>query len=746
MSAGLKQVWGLKDAKGPPSTAQADKFKADYQAILGRINTALQYTVTNAEKPKHNEKAKKRDALNTTYQSVLAKINPSNPSKAESAIKSALATANATAKDIETFKADVEKAVTAWQAKDPEFEKMVGQVEELEVWGHNQAPGMRSLAAAIQQLLNDKKYVQALKDCDTFASKLKPIYEDYLKQKEAKEKYDAALSDLKSRLQSISECRYKKLTPMQEDILAVQGKMEAAAQEKDYVKALTLQTDLSSKVDEYKKAYDELDAQKQKYDDALAKVQPRLDAITASEAGKAGEIQQEMTQLDTDMKAAADDENFEKANTLVGQLDAKVAEFEEIIKKRDEYLARLEKLKPDLAKASQSDPRYADLQPIQAEMATTQTEMESAAGAEDYENALQYLDGLENKVKEYFDAIEKKKQEYEAARDAAISKFQDCMVTARDFTSLSTDRTGLIDKKKDMEAKAAAEDYNEAKKLATELGALADAYVAKAKTEQEKYDKKGEEITKALDDTGYFSRDDVARDWVNNKLSADEMKYLPQSVRNRLMEEMQEGNFSDDDKKAIDKMYSVRTLDPEFEKQEMKNREKLLEYLRNDPEIAKARTDWPKLSVDDRVKLMQKVANYQVKAYGTETLDGAPDLAFDTNNEPPDANGSITMGTYLHSDGTFTINVNEKNPAIKDFDRALDLATHETGHRYQGALADQYRSGKVKPGDPLYDQAKCFALNDNYYPTDPWDVYSNQPMEAHSRISGGAVQNAGVGK
>src|SRR4051794_397259 len=113
MSVGLKKQWGLNDAKAALSTAQADQFKASYQAILSTINTALQYTVVNAEKPKHNEKASSRDELNVTYQAVLAKITPSNPAAAEGPIKSALATANSTSQDICSFKAEIEKAVAA---------------------------------------------------------------------------------------------------------------------------------------------------------------------------------------------------------------------------------------------------------------------------------------------------------------------------------------------------------------------------------------------------------------------------------------------------------------------------------------------------------------------------------------------------------------------------------------------------------------------------------------------------------
>jgi hypothetical protein len=199
----------------------------------------------------------------------------------------------------------------------------------------------------------------------------------------------------------------------------------------------------------------------------------------------------------------------------------------------------------------------------------------------------------------------------------------------------------------------------------------------------------------------------------------------------------------------VDKIYNVRALDPEFEKADKKMRDTLISELKKDPDMAQARKDWPTMKPEDRVKLMQKIANYQMDAYGTTHVKGQPDLTVVTTDAPPYPDGSIDMGTYQRRTGKFTLNLNPANPALKDFDKALDLATHEAGHRYQAALAQQVKDGKIKPGDPLYNEAVAFKLNDEYYPSHPpkpFSVYANQPMEAQSRISGASVGAAEIGK
>jgi hypothetical protein len=415
---------------------------------------------------------------------------------------------------------------------------------------------------------------------------------------------------------------------------------------------------------------------------------------------------------------------------------------EEFDKQKSDYEAGLALLQPRLTAASESKTKHADLAPLQLEAFNIQKEMEAAATALDYETALKLLTDLGAKIDEYFAAIEKKKTDYEKARDSALDKLDGCLVTARDYSSLSGDRTALENKKKDMEAKAATEDYVEATKLATELEALAVKYLKDAADKQKSYDETGEKVVKELDAADWDDRDDVARDWVNNKLTADDMKYIPTAVRNRLVEEMKEGNFEDADKEAIKKLYSVRTLDPKFEEAEMKHRRKLVELLKNDPEIQKAKADWASMSVDKKVELIQRVAKHHVDAYGTKDIEGAPAMTFDTMNEGV-KDGQIESGSYNHGTGKLTINTNSANPVLNSFGEAIDLGTHEAAHRYQNLLAAKARKGEIPKTDPLYDQAQAFKLNTgDGYIYEPFRVYENQPKESHSRITGDQVKKA----
>ncbi len=329
MGEGLKQAWGLDDPKAPPSTAQADQFKASYQALLNAINTALQYTVTNAEKPKHEEKANQRDQLNSTYQAVIVKIDPSSAAKAEAAIKSALAAASSTAQAIGTFKSDVEKDVAAWQAQEPAFQKAMSMIDELEAWGHKLADTLRTIVKKIQEQVNNKVLKPAIQGVLELMKKLQPIYDEYLKQKTAKEKYDPAVQALQPKLPT--ECRYQKFANQLQEILAIKAQMEAAAHDLEYVTALQLLTDLSTKVEAFTQAVEELEKKKKEYEDALAKVQPKLADASQCKYHKLEPMQQEITTLQGQMETAAKSEDYDQAVTQVGDLSTKLDAYSKAV-------------------------------------------------------------------------------------------------------------------------------------------------------------------------------------------------------------------------------------------------------------------------------------------------------------------------------------------------------------------------------------------------------------------------------
>ncbi len=506
---------------------------------------------------------------------------------------------------------------------------------------------------------------------------LKPIYQEYIKQKAAKQQYDEALGALQDRLAEASTCQYAKLTPLQEKILAAQTRMETAATAKDYVKAVKLVPDLAGAVTAYLDAKQELEKQKEAYEQALTGLQPKLSEASSCE--------------------------------------------------------------------------YEKLASMQADIVTVQGQMEEAAKAEDFEKALGLCGDLGDKIDAYLAAkteIDEKRQDYETARKAAQAKVDDCMVSARNFATLKTDREELTKKQSEIEAAAKSQDFEKAKQLAEELASTADAYLAKAKKEQEKYDKKGEEISKQLDGASDATRADVAKAAANG-LSSDELQYLPITVRNRLLAEMQKGGLTDDEKAACKKLFSKKYLDPEFEKLDGEARKKMIEKMKNDPDFKKARDNWNTMTEAERIAIMQKAVDYQAEAFGIPKTT----IATYSKNDPTD------YGYYRHSDGK--LYVNSHDAALKNggFDEAIDTAVHENGHRQQCTMIDDVNSGKIKPGDPLYNQAMAFKLNDpvhGYYVQPPKSgeadtpnrgrEYFSQPQENHSRITGRDVQNAGIGK
>lgn len=341
-------------------------------------------------------------------------------------------------------------------------------------------------------------------------------------------------------------------------------------------------------------------------------------------------------------------------------------------------------------------------------------------------------------------------REYAKVRDVALSKYAECFAVARSYLALFPERANLQSFRYSMFDAAKKGDFTNATAWAKQIETKAAEYLKACVAEQKKYDELGAKILKSIKDASWFSEDNVTRDWINNKLNAAEIKFLPAKVRNRMMEELHEGVFSDDDKAAMKKLYSVRTLDPEFEKAEKKKRDAYIEKMKNDPEFVKARKDWATMDKDQKMKVLEKAANYHAEAYGTKTAPEAKPLKvkpFDTAPETDSAgNTSWTNGVYNPGNGTITINTNS-SPLVEfnSFDGALDLITHEAGHRYQEVLAARVKNGKLKPGDPEYDQAVAFMWNDKYYIGEPQSIYETQPMESHSRVSGAAVQAANIG-
>jgi hypothetical protein len=586
---GLKSQFGVGDPNAPaqntPNTQdtgsdkQAQEFQAAFQQEQGVINGHLQYTAVSAEAVRHDPLSARRDAMFTAFQSALAKIDRKDPSKAQGAIDQVLSAVRALSGEVAAFRQQAEKAKTDWDSRQGKYDEAVHQTEELVAWEDTKAPALRGLVDGIRNQVNQRQYAQATSTLDQLLPKLAPIYEEYLRQKEAKPQYEQQVAEQSARLAPLkaadrpsqpmtakageadaalqaakgkadtkdyvagleSMAKAKGLLdeldtlvndPQRQQYLAdsqAQGQTcepqpeppfkileadwaaisEAGAQAQpladsgDYGGANQTLVDSKTKRAAFQTKHDELVQQKQSYEDTLAQVQPRLLAVSVSEAQYASlqPMQQALATAQTQTESAAQAEDFGQALTQVQDLSAKVDALEqakaEIDQKKQDYETALAVLQPRIDAVSVSDPAYAKIEPQLQEITQSRATMQAAAQAGDYDQATTQLQSLTPKVDTYEQAktaMAQIKQEYETVLAALQPKLPTACPANAKLSAVDSEITTL---KGQMEAAATSNDYAKALEIAKQVSAKAEEF-QKALAEFEKNKLAYEATLKAL--------------------------------------------------------------------------------------------------------------------------------------------------------------------------------------------------------------------------------------------------------
>jgi hypothetical protein len=483
MGDGLKQQWGVKDPAKPASDKQAKEFDAAFHKTIGCINGHLQYTSANAEAARHQPLEARRDALYPAYQSALAQIDPSDASKAKGSIDKVLGDAKALEGEVSKFRAEAEKAKNDWTPRQAKFDTAVHQVEELETWGDAKAPPLRGLVDGIRAQVNDRRYAPACVTLDQLLPKLKPIYDDYLKQKAAKPKYEQMLAEQSARLDPLKAAE-RPSQPM----TAKAGEADTAVQQakgkadtKDFVGGLDQMKAVKTAVD----ALDKLakDPQRAKF---LADSKAVEQLVTAPVDVTFKTLEADwnaILQLREQSSTTGDAGDYAGANKMIADFKTKYTaykkKYDELKKQKQAYDDALKAIQPRLTKSSVC--QYPKLQQMQMDMAAVQGQMEAAAQSENFVEASQHLKDLSIKLDAYDKAIaeiEQQKKEYEAAASALATKVNDAL--KKQFLSLSAQIAELKKLQADMAAAAQGSDYDKALQLTKDLGAKIDAYNALA--------------------------------------------------------------------------------------------------------------------------------------------------------------------------------------------------------------------------------------------------------------------------
>lgn len=282
----------------------------------------------------------------------------------------------------------------------------------------------------------------------------------------ARDSYNANLAALQPRLTEASSSEYTSLAEQNEAMAALQTEMEAAAAAFDFDTASAKCIELADLVDTYLAAREVLDTDRAAYESALSPLEPRLRAASSSELTTTGDIQQTIIDREDEMRALAEAEDFAGALAKLVEVETALIAYEAIVDDRDLYETRLAAMQDELLEVTASRPEWAYLMPLQSAMATIQTDMETAAQAEDFTTALTKIGELEAKVVECFTMIETKHQEYVAARANLDRQVSAAESDASDAApALDTEIAAVRTAVTPIDTAATAEDWVEAKNL-----------------------------------------------------------------------------------------------------------------------------------------------------------------------------------------------------------------------------------------------------------------------------------------
>jgi hypothetical protein len=201
----------------------------------------------------------------------------------------------------------------------------------------------------------------------------------------------------------------------------------------------------------------------------------------------------------------------------------------------------------------------------------------------------------------------------------------------------------------------------------------------------------------------------------------------------------------------LKKLYRSIPLDPKFEEKDKELRKQVLSAIRGDQDIKTARTNWKKLSQDDKKLALSKALKLQWTQLGME--GDAPSIVINRKEPKKHAAGTVTenveQGRYDKTSHKIELDCFMEGPdkqtedsrsAMFDFDNALNTVVHETTHAYQYNLMDMLAKPEFK-NDPRANQAMLFHLNrGKAYLRTQDDAYEKQPVERHAFLAGSEAQ------
>ncbi len=236
---GLKEQWNLEDAKGGGTSAQAKQFQQDFNSIMGSLEAPLNYITSHGEEAAQQAFLAQRDEAYAAYNELAGKLANAKDDQEIPGTDKVLQSAGKLQQSVLKAKGEIETAYNAWQELRPTFDLATTQIEELEVWESEAAPGLMAQAAAITTGETARKWDEIAKDFQTLNTELTPIHADYVLQKAAQDPYLQARAGFDEDLGKANALPEPSspMTALQEKIAGQIPDMDEKAKEKLFVAA-----------------------------------------------------------------------------------------------------------------------------------------------------------------------------------------------------------------------------------------------------------------------------------------------------------------------------------------------------------------------------------------------------------------------------------------------------------------------------------------------------------------------------
>jgi chromosome segregation ATPase len=289
---------------------------------------------------------------------------------------------------------------------------------------------------------------------------------------------ESDLDSVVEKVREMVEWGHGKAAALQQIVDAIMSK----ANLRKYEEALQGLEQLLGKVGSIYEEFQRQKAAQEQYDAGLATLEPRLAETSTCEFASLEAKSQEIAASNDRMRQSAESKDYVAALECLQALEGLVSEYidqvTQLRQKKTEYEAARAALDPKLAEASTC--QFQSLAELDQAIAGLTTQMDEAAAADQYDQALQLVTELTTKVDEKIARtaeLEQKKAEYEAARAALDPKLAEASTSQ--YAVFAELDQAIADLTTRTDEAATAEDYVQAVELVTQLTAKVDEKLTK---------------------------------------------------------------------------------------------------------------------------------------------------------------------------------------------------------------------------------------------------------------------------